>query len=72
MSTCLSIRVMIFIETTTYAESVSWTPFFEIGPPIGPIEKGITYIVLPFIQPGNRLSMAPCKSPGEIHLPNLP
>ena len=32
-------------------ESVSSTPTFAIGEPIGPIEYGITYIVLPFITP---------------------
>jgi hypothetical protein len=36
------IRVMIRIETATYAESVSWTPISAIGEPSGPIENGTT------------------------------
>ena len=47
-------RVMIRIETTTYGESVSWTPTLAIGDPSGPIENGTTYIVRPAIEPRNR------------------
>ncbi len=36
------IRVMIRIETATYAESVSCTPISAIGEPTGPIENGTT------------------------------
>src|SRR5438270_7185904 len=49
------IRAMIRMFTTTYAESVSWTPICDIGLSIGPIEKGSTYIVRPFIDPLKRL-----------------
>jgi hypothetical protein len=35
-------RVMIRIDTATYAESVSCTPISEIGEPSGPIENGTT------------------------------
>ncbi len=44
-------RVMIRIFTTTYSESVICTPYLERGEPIGPMQKGITYRVRPFIQP---------------------
>ena len=53
-STRCPIRVMIFMCTVTYAESVICTPMCAIGEPIGPIEKGITYIVRPRMQPSNR------------------
>ena len=49
-------RVMIRIDTATYAESVSWTPMWAIGEPSGPIENGTTYIVRPRIAPSNRPS----------------
>ena len=42
---------MIRIETTTYGESVSWTPMWDLSEPSGPIENGTTYIVRPFIEP---------------------
>ena len=45
------IRVMIRIETTTYGESVSCTPMWDLSEPSGPIENGTTYIVRPFIAP---------------------
>ena len=44
-------RVMIRIDTATYAESVSCTPMWAIGEPSGPIENGTTYIVRPRIAP---------------------
>ncbi len=44
---------MIFIFTTTYGESVNWTPNCEIGDPSGPIQNGMTYIVRPRIEPRN-------------------
>ena len=46
-------RVMTPIERTTYGESVISTPSCEMGPPIGPIENGTTYIVRPRIEPVN-------------------
>ena len=44
-------RVMIRMETTTYGESVSCTPTWDLSEPSGPIENGTTYIVRPFIEP---------------------
>ncbi len=44
-------RVMMRIDTATYGESVISTPMWEIFDPSGPIEKGTTYIVRPFIDP---------------------
>jgi hypothetical protein len=44
-------RVMIRIETATYAESVSCTPMWAMRDPSGPIEKGTTYIVRPRMAP---------------------
>src|SRR3954447_15364710 len=46
-------RVMIFMLTATYGESVISTPMWAMGEPSGPIEKGTTYIVRPFIEPRN-------------------
>src|SRR5436190_7429412 len=46
-------RVMIRILTATYAESVNCTPTWLLSEPSGPIEKGTTYIVRPFIEPSN-------------------
>ena len=40
--------------TTTYGESVSWTPICAIGEPIGPMLNGSTYMVRPRILPANR------------------
>ena len=53
-SAFLPMRVMILIDTATYGESVSCTPMCAIGEPSGPIEKGTTYIVRPFIEPAKR------------------
>ena len=46
-------RVMIRIDTATYAESVSWMPISAIGEPSGPMLNGTTYIVRPRIAPAN-------------------
>ena len=35
-------RVMVPMLTTTYGESVTCTPYFVIGEPIGPMAKGTT------------------------------
>src|SRR5215470_11179321 len=61
-------RVMMCIFTTTYSESVSCTPYFEYGEPNGPILKGITYNVLPCIQPIMRLLSLRFISSGSIQL----
>ena len=45
---------MIFIEITTYGESVISTPRAEIGEPSGPMQNGTTYIVRPRMQPVKR------------------
>ena len=42
------------MDATTYGESVISIPSLEMGPPTGPIEKGMTYIVRPRIAPSNR------------------
>lgn len=47
-------RVIVRIETATYAESVISTPSAESGEPSGPMQKGTTYIVRPRMQPRNR------------------
>ena len=46
-------RAMMRMLTTTYGESVSWTPIWDIGDPTGPMLKGSTYIVRPRMQPLN-------------------
>jgi hypothetical protein len=50
-STSVPVRVMTAMLTTTYGESVSWTPSCEMAPPSGPIENGTTNIVRPRIEP---------------------
>lgn len=47
-STLSPIRVIIRMLTTTYAESVSWTPIFDNGDPTGPMLNGITNMVRPW------------------------
>ena len=59
---------MIRIEATTYGESVSCTPMYEIGEPIGPIENGTTYIVRPRIEPRNSSVSAWRISSGSVQL----
>ncbi len=46
---------MMRMFTTAYAESVSCTPIWLMGEPMGPIENGMTYMVRPAIEPLNRL-----------------
>ncbi len=53
-STSVPTRVMMPIEVTAYALSVTCTPMCERGPPTGPIENGTTYIVRPRMLPSNR------------------
>jgi len=52
--TFLPTRVMILMLIATKGESVISTPILERGEPTGPIEKGITYMVLPFMAPSKR------------------
>ena len=61
-------RVMIFMFTTTYGESVISTPIWAMSEPSGPMLKGMTYIVRPFMQPSNRPSSMPFISSGSIQL----
>jgi len=61
-------RVIIFMLTTTYGESVTWTPMWEMGEPSGPMLKGMTYIVLPRMQPLNSLVRFSFISFGAIQL----
>lgn len=44
-------RVIVRMDTATYAESVISTPIAESGEPTGPMQKGTTYIVRPRIEP---------------------
>ena len=60
------IRVMIFIDTTTYAESVISTPSWLMLEPSGPMQKGTTYIVRPFMAPSKRPFRIPFISAGAI------
>src|SRR6201995_569693 len=64
----LPMRVMTFIEMTTYGESVISTPRAEIGEPTGPMQNGTTYIVRPRMQPLNRLSIVPRICDGSTQL----
>lgn len=64
--------VMILMLAATYAESVSSMPILERADPTGPILNGITNIVLPFIQPGNRMLSSVSRSSGDIQFPKVP
>ena len=48
-------RVMIIMLTTTYAESVISMPYLARGDSGLPMEKGITYMVRPAMQPSKIL-----------------
>src|SRR4051794_23454028 len=45
------IRVMMCMDTTTYAESVSSTPSSGDSASSGPMQYGITYMVRPRMEP---------------------
>jgi hypothetical protein len=62
------IRVMIFILTTAYGESVICTPIWAIGEPSGPMLNGTTYIVRPAIDPVKRPVRIRRMSRGSIQL----
>ncbi len=53
-NTARPIRVISRMLTTTYGLSLTSTPICAMCEPSGPIENGITYIVLPRMQPANR------------------
>src|ERR687896_177156 len=61
-------RVMIRIDTATYALSVSWTPMWLLSEPSGPIENGTTYMVRPAIAPRNSSSIVERISSGGHQL----
>lgn len=63
-STGRPIRVMVRMDTATYAESVISTPIAERSEPSGPMQNGTTYIVRPFIEP-RKMPPSPC-SPLKI------
>src|SRR4029077_15284437 len=67
-STVLPMRVMMRMLTTTYGESETSIPTLQIGESNGPIAKGITYIVRPFMQPLNRSSIVFFISAGSAQL----
>ncbi len=47
---------------------MSSTPISAIGEPSGPMEKGTTYIVRPFMQPSKRPLRVSRISPGSVQL----
>ena len=67
-NTLLPIRVMIFMLTAAYAESVIWTPMWAMGDPSGPMLKGHTYMVRPRMQPSNRPVSVRFISSGSVQL----
>src|SRR5919198_1876783 len=67
-STREPISVMIFIEATTYSESVISTPRNGSSASSGPMQNGITYIVRPRIQPRYSSVMVAFISAGSIQL----
>lgn len=58
--TAWPMRVMVRMETATYAESVISTPMAESGEPTGPMQKGTTYMVRPRMDP-RKTPSAPVK-----------
>ena len=50
-STEAPIRVMIFIDATTYSESVISTPSIGRAAVVGPMQNGTTYMVRPRMHP---------------------
>src|SRR6266536_2312732 len=67
-STFVPMRVMIFMEATTYAESVISTPSIGFSADSGPMQNGITYIVRPRIEPRYSSVMVSFISAGSIQL----
>src|ERR1700756_3164935 len=67
-STALPMRVMMRMFTTTYGESEISTPTLQMGESSGPMAKGITYIVRPFMHPLNRPSIFCFISAGSAQL----
>jgi hypothetical protein len=50
-SAAVPIRVITFIEATTYSESVISTPSLGSSAPSGPMQNGTTHIVRPRMLP---------------------
>ncbi len=67
-SAALPIRVITFIETTTYSESVISTPSFGSSAPSGPMQNGTTHMVRPRMQPRYSSVMVDRISAGSIQL----
>src|SRR4051794_3130448 len=67
-SAALPMRVMIFMETTTYGESVISTPSAEIFELSGPMQNGTTYMVRPRMDPSNSGRSVSRICPGAIQL----
>src|SRR3954449_4797704 len=61
-------RAMTRIETTTYSESVSSTPNMGFSASTGPMQNGMTYIVLPRMHPRYSSVMIDFISRGSIQL----
>ncbi|CAB4906912.1 unannotated protein [freshwater metagenome] len=67
-SAAVPMRAMTRMETTTYSESVSSTPNIGASASIGPMQKGMTYIVRPRMQPRYSSVMTAFISAGSIQL----
>ena len=59
---------MIRIETATYGESVISTPSWEMLPPSGPMQNGMTYMVRPRMHPSKISAKVWRISSGAIQL----
>ena len=66
--TALPMRVMIFWFTATYGLSDSSMPTCAMCEPTGPMLKGTTYMVRPFMQPSNKGCKVARISAGAIQL----
>src|SRR6516164_9150054 len=64
----LPIRVITFIDTTTYSESVISTPSLGSSAPSGPMQNGTTYMVRPLMQPRYKSARVARISAGSIQL----
>ena len=66
--TAWPMRVMMRWLTATYALSLNSIPMWAMWEPKGPIEKGTTYMVRPFMQPSNKGLRVARMSWGAIQL----
>src|SRR5579875_3098049 len=67
-SAAVPIRVITFLATTAYSESVISTPSLGSSAPSGPIQKGTTHMVRPRIQPRYRSVIVDRILTGSIQL----